>query len=299
MYNSNGVDTFKKGLLIIMMLTLGPLPSLAADNHVYRQPRATWLNPDSGEILNQHDFMCELASKQVVLLGEQHDIAEIHRWQLHTAALLYAHRPNMVMGFEMFPAGSQPVLDRWVAGELTTAEFLDAVEWQKVWGFPAEIYLPLFHFCRQNNIRMVGLNCYRELVTRVGKEGWEAVPVNERDGLSPAAPPLLGYAEFLASMVGDAAPMGGVTERFIRAQQTWDRAFACNIAKAMADNGNAPLVIGIIGQGHLQYGYGTPHQLQDLGLNDVAVLLPATQEVWAAPAIKGIGDGLFRLDTVE
>lgn len=282
-----------------MMLTLCPLASLAANNQTYQQSRATWLNPDNGEIFNPHDFMRELASKQVVLLGEQHDIAEIHRWQLHTAALLYAHRPNMVMGFEMFPASSQPVLDRWVAGELTTAEFLDAVEWQKVWGFPSELYLPLFHFCRQNNIRMVGLNCYRELVTRVGKEGWEAVPANESDGLSPAAPPLPGYAEFLASMVGDAAPMGGVTERFIRAQQTWDRAFACNIAKAIADNGNNPLVIGIIGQGHLQYGFGTPYQLQDLGISDVAVLLPATQEFWAAATVKGMSDGIFRLDTVE
>ena len=291
----------KKGILIIMLITLCPLVSAAENTKTYRQPRATWLEPDSGEILNQHDFMRELSKKQVVLLGEQHDIAEIHRWQMHTAALLYAHRPNMVMGFEMFPASSQPVLDRWVAGELTTEQFLEAVEWQKVWGFPPEIYLPLFHFCRQNNIRMVGLNCYRELVTRVGKEGWEAIPEAERDGLTPAAKALPGYAEFLQSMVGDAAPMGGmgVTERFIRAQQTWDRAFACNIAKAIEANGNDPLVIGIIGQGHLQYGFGTPYQLNDLGITDVAVLLPATEANWDAEKIRNIGDGIFRLDTVE
>lgn len=290
----------KKGILIIMLLTLCA-PVVFAENKTYRHPRAVWLAPDNGQILDQHDFMREMSQKQVVLLGEQHDIAEIHRWQLHTAALLYAHRPNMVMGFEMFPVSSQPVLDQWVAGELTTEEFLAAVEWRKVWGFPPEIYLPLFHFCRQNNIRMVALNCYRELVTRVGKDGWDAIPENERDGLTPAAPAMPGYAEFLQSMVGDAAPMSGtgVTERFIRAQQTRDRAFACNIAKALAENGNEPLMVGIIGQGHLQYGFGTPYQLKDLGINEVAVLLPSFEDTLKAEKIKGIGDGIFKLDMVE
>jgi Haem-binding uptake, Tiki superfamily, ChaN len=39
-------------------------------------------------------------------------------------------------------------------------------------------------------------------------------------------------------------------DRFIRAQQTWDRAFACNIARALIES-DPPLVVGIIGRGHL------------------------------------------------
>ena len=186
----------------------------------YSHPRAAWLEPDSGQILDRHDFMKTLSKKQVVLLGEQHDNAEIHRRQLNVATMLYTHRPNIIMGFEMFPASKQPVLDEWVAGKLTTDEFLKAVEWDKVWGFSKELYLPLFHFCRQNNIRMAALNCPRELVRRVGREGWESIPENERDGLTPAAPALPGYKAFLESLVGTNNPMGGVTDRFIRAQQT-------------------------------------------------------------------------------
>ncbi|MEH0069108.1 ChaN family lipoprotein [Pannonibacter sp. Pt2-lr] len=121
-------------------------------------------------------------------MGEQHDKAAQHRWQLHVAAGLLALRPGIVMGFEMFPARLDPVLARWVAGELSEAEFLEQAEWGTVWGFPAELYLPLFRFCRQFAIPMHGLNCRRALVSEVGKEGWEAIAEENRDGLTPPCP---------------------------------------------------------------------------------------------------------------
>lgn len=139
-------------------------------------PRATWIDPTTGKTLLFQSLMQEMANKSVVMLGETHDIAEVHRWQLHVSASIYALRPNMMMGFEMFPRRLQPVLDEWVDGKLDTKTFLEKSEWLGVWGFPAELYLPLFHFCRQNKIRMLALNCYRELVTRVGKQGWDASP---------------------------------------------------------------------------------------------------------------------------
>ena len=139
-------------------------------------PRGEWLNPDTGRVLDRQAFMKEMAAKQVVLLGETHNIAEIHRWQMHVAVYLHACRADMMMGFEMFPRSKQAVLDKWVEGKLRTDEFLEEVEWAKVWGFPPEIYLTLFHFCRQNKVRILALNSYRELVTRAGQDGSDAVP---------------------------------------------------------------------------------------------------------------------------
>ncbi len=268
-------------------------------------PRGCWLQPDTGLILKQVPFLQEMASKQVVLLGERHDIAEIHRWQLHVANYLHAYQPNMVMGFEMFPASLQPVLDEWVSGLLSTEAFLKQTDWAKIWGFPPEIYLPLFHFCRQQGIRMLGLNCNRALVTRVGKEGWESIPEEERDGLTPSAPPVAGHKEYLNKLTGgrftDEETLE-MTERFIRAQQTWDRAFACNITKVFTETSlhdSSPLVIGIMGKGHVEYGYGTPHQLKDLGIQDIAVLLPTQSDCHDLNEIHHIAQGIFRIDTVE
>jgi uncharacterized iron-regulated protein len=266
-------------------------------------PRATWLDPTSGEHLDERALLAEMATRQVVLLGGTHTVAEIHRWQLHVATVLRFLRPNIAVGFEMFPRRVQAVLDEWVDGELGTDAFLDKVEWGTVWGFDAQLYLPLFHFCRQHRVKMLVLNCHRPLVTRVGKEGWEAIPENERDGLTPSAEATPAYRQYLANLGlgrgpvadGAAAPPSSATDRFVRAQQTWDRAFACSIARALQQP-EPPLVIGIIGRGHLEYGHGTPYQLADLGVTSTGVLLPTTSAQIDVSHASGISDAVFRLD---
>lgn len=270
--------------------------------------RATWRDPSTGALLDQRELMARLATKQAVLLGETHDVAEIHRWQAHVVAWLHLLQPRLAVGFEMFPRRVQPVLDAWVAGGLSTAAFIAESEWDRVWGFPPEIYLPIFHYCRQNGVPMLALNCHRPLVTRVGKEGWEAIPEAERDGLTPAAPATPAYRRYLFGLTGRGripGPGGAVQDpddpaydRFVRAQQTWDRAFACNIARAL-EAGVAETVVGIIGSGHLEYGHGTPYQLADLGVTDVAVLLPNQKDALTVEPDRRLADAVFRLDTPE
>jgi uncharacterized iron-regulated protein len=271
--------------------------------------RGTWLDPVSGESVDQRELMRALSGQQAVLLCERHDIAEIHRWQLHVATYLHGLRPNLAVGFEMFPRRLQPVLDRWVAGGYDTATFIAESEWQQVWGFDPALYLPLFHFCRQQRVPMLALNCRRALVTEVGQQGWEAIAEADRDGLTPAAPALDTYREYLFTITRGpptrkaASPRDPAYDRFVRAQQTWDRAFACNIARAIraeeAEGREPPLVIGIIGRGHLEYGYGTPYQLRDLGIDDVAVLLTNDRDTLAVEPDRRLAEAVFRIDMPE
>lgn len=263
----------------------------------------TWIDPGRGETIGHARLMSEMARQNVVLLGETHDRYDIHRWQLHVAAGLQAHCENIAMGFEMFPRRVQPVLDEWVAGSLNTAAFLEKVEWEKVWGFAPELYLPLFHFCREFRVPMLALNCFRPLVTEVGKLGWDAIAEKDRDGLTPSKPASAEYRQYLFDImtrIGKGAnikatsPEDAAFDRFVRAQQTWDRAFACNIARAL-DKPNPPLVIGIIGRGHLEYGHGTPYQLDDLGIENVSVLLPSDDDECDLSRTAGIAAAIFRL----
>lgn len=271
-------------------------------NAVVSHPRGTWLDPATGELVPHEAVLRAMATKQAVLLGERHDIAEIHRWQAHMCAFLYTLRPRMAVGFEMFPRRVQPVLDRWVAGELSTEAFLKESEWDTVWGFPPEIYLPIFHFCRQFGVRMLALNCFRPLVTRVGVEGWDAIPADERDGVTPAAPTTAAYRAYLWGLgvrrSGLSGPDDPAFARFWRAQQCWDRAFACRIAEAIAEDPDL-LVVGVIGRGHLEYGHGTPYQLRDLGINDIGVLLPGDSDEVDMDRARGMADALFRLEAPE
>ena len=38
--------------------------------------------------------------------------------------------------------------------------------------------------------------------------------------------------------------------------------------------GEKPLVVGVMGSGHIRFGYGVPHQLRDLGVKNIGTLLP-------------------------
>ncbi|MFN3746854.1 MAG: ChaN family lipoprotein [Hyphomicrobiaceae bacterium] len=261
-----------------------------------------WLDARSGCEIDHSDLLQRISAKKVVMLGETHDRFDVHRWQLHVAAGLHALRPNMVMGFEMFPRRVQPALDAWVAGKLAPQAFLEQAEWTAVWNFPPDLYWPLFHFCRQFKVPMLALNCRRALVSEVGKLGWAAIPEEERDGVTPARDATPAYRQYLLDILNRMRrrEAGYATspefDRFVRAQQTWDRAFACRIAEVLKAD-RAPLVVGIIGRGHLEFGHGTPDQLSDLGVEDWAVLLPSDADRFDPASMTGIADAIFRLDT--
>lgn len=65
---------------------------------------------------------------------------------------------------------------------------------------------------------------------------------------------------------------------FVDSQLAWDRAMAEALAKAATRN-ERPLVVGIMGSGHIRFGHGVPHQLRDLGVSNIATLLPSNSKV--------------------
>jgi uncharacterized iron-regulated protein len=282
-----------------------------------------WLDPSSGERLQTQGLMKRLAESDIVLLGETHTMLEHHRWQLHTLAALSAVAPDLVVGFEMFPRSVQPALDDWSKGALPEAPFLEASRWQDVWGYDPDFYLPLFHFVRQNRLPMVGLNVERSLVSRVGRDGWAAIPQEQREGLTDPAPASEAYRRNLAevylsklqAVTEEGSPHGveepasanepgqdlstimesEAFERFVEAQLTWDRAMAEALLAARAEHPEA-LVVGVLGRGHIEYGHGVPHQLADLGENDVAILLPEETGEGCEALEADVADAVFLLE---
>jgi len=243
-----------------------------------------------------------LADRQVVLLGEQHDRADHHRWQLQTLAALQAQKPGLVIGFEMFPRRVQPALDAWVAGELTEPEFLQRSDWNNVWGFDAGLYLPLFHFARLNRLPMVALNVDRALLRAVSARGWDGTDESVREGVTRPAAPLESYERELFEVFRqhpgpDAAAAGRDDprfRRFVESQQTWDRAMAEAIAAALRRHPGRQAV-AIMGRGHTGRG-GVPHQLADLGVGGIAVLLPWERGGDCAGLRPGVADAVFGVE---
>ena len=289
--------------------------------------RGAWVDLKTGQSIDRGELFRDLVAKaSVVLLGESHTDADHHRWQLHTLAALHGRGGNIVVGFEAFPRRLQAVLDDWVEGKLTEEAFLKASEWRQVWGYDAALYMPLFQFARLNRIPMVALNVEQKLVSRVGQQGWESVPASEREGLSSPAPASMAYQRELAHvyLVKKALPPGAdpisvsqgpsppepdeaaVDEavkqpefkRFVEAQQTWDRAMAEALAGAKRKFSNAT-VVGILGSGHVEGGYGVSHQLKDLGIAEVASLIPVATDAACMLVGTSFADAVFTLPLAD
>ncbi len=254
-------------------------------------------------------IVANAARQDVVLLGEQHDVEDHHRWQLQMLAALHAQRPNMAIGFEMFPRRVQPVLDKWVAGSLTPQEFLQQVEWDKVWSFPPQIYLPLFEFARINKIPMLALNIEKSLTQKISEGGWDKVPEAQREGVGRAAAALPEYEKFLGDIYQmhlqqskthaskNAAAPNNAFRFFVESQLAWDRAMAevLSMSVSLRDSKDRILVVGVMGSGHIRFGHGVPHQLRQLGVTKIATLLPVAQDGECQYLEAGVADAVFTL----
>ncbi len=269
------VCAYALSLIAATLLALAPVH--AAESCA---PPGEWRIPGGGPIAAQ-DILARAASARVVLLGESHDNADHHRWELHTVAALAALRPKVALGFEMYPRRVQGALDRWVTGELSEPEFMQESDWSKVWGYEAAYYLPLFHFARLNRIPMLALNVERSLVREVGAKGLAAIAEDQREGVSAPAPARASYIERLFEAYAahpekkEPAPTRSDPAflRFVEAQLVWDKAMA-QVLKDYTERNPDALAIGIMGARHITHGEGVAHQLESMGVKSVVSLLP-------------------------
>jgi len=270
------MNSFSPGLLAALLLgtahavMAAPLPSACVVPGHWQVP--------GGEVLPRTTVIERALRAQVILLGENHDDAAHHRWQLETLSALYRAAPGLSVGVEMFPRRLQPVLDAWSRGELDETAFLEQTEWQKTWGFEPELYMPIFRFVRDHRIPLHALNVDRSEVRKVSAGGWQALDPALAAELGTPAAPVAEYRHNLREVFE--AHMGhmpeghqakaGDFERFVDAQLLWDRAMAAGIARHAATR----QVVGIMGSGHIRHGHGVPHQLRDLAVDRIYSLVP-------------------------
>ena len=262
--------------LLLAVYANGTTAANAADDNNTCLTNGQWAIPTTNGV-NPAPTSAVLArarDARFVLLGEAHDNPDHHLWQLQTLGMLLGARDQMVIGMEMFPRRVQPVLDQWVAGRLTESQFLQQADWNRVWGFDPNLYLPLLRFVRLNRIPLVALNVERSLVAETGARGWAAIAPDQREGITTPAPASSAYRHLLRSSFHQHGEVDeSAFDYFVQAQLLWDRAFAQGLAHAASSHPDA-IIVGVIGSGHLRYGHGVPHQLDSMGKNSIEVWLP-------------------------
>ncbi len=192
----------------------------------------------------------DLKQSQLIFVGETHDNMEHHRLQLEVIRSLHDVGLPLAVGFEMFTARSQNILDKWVAGTISQDEFIKT--YYENWNFPWPYYRDILVFVRDKRIPALGLNVEPAITRKVARAGFDALTSEERAHL----PPDVGCAvdKHFMEFVRRAYAMHGHSNDktflfFCQAQLLWDQVMARNILRFLEKNPERRIVV-ITGNGH-------------------------------------------------
>jgi uncharacterized iron-regulated protein len=227
-----------------------------------------WLDLLTAEPVETEEELWEdLASADVVFVGETHRLARHHRLQVRIAERLLATGRPFVLGLEQLEKRDQAHVDRFNAGELTFEGLAEAIRWKEQWD-NYEDYRALVETVREGKGRIVGLNAPREVVRETGKIGIDALAPEQRallpEKIHADDPPYERLLNHLLSVHSTFDP------KFLRhvfeAQVVRDEHMADTLVSAVAAlrkqlPEQRPLALAVTGSGHIQFGLGTPDRV--------------------------------------
>ncbi len=269
--------------MLLYLSAVGALANLARADAPMEQ--FSIVRPGTSQSLNVESVLKEIASADVVYLGETHDRPEDHQAQLTIIQSLHRLNPQLVIGMEMFQRPYQPVLDRYLAGKITEAELIEQSQYPKRWGFPWEFYAPIVRFARDRGLPVIALNTPTEVTRKVARSGLESLTLAEKRFIPPISAIALGPASYRQRLrqIYDDIHHGKTSqanfERFFQAQVLWDETMAERIARSLQQEPKR-LVVVLVGQGHVIYGEGIPSRVARRvpKVSQVSILLNPSEE---------------------
>ncbi len=228
------------------------------------------------------------AKADFVFFGEQHDDPATHSSQLAVLAALGERRPSVVVTLEMFERDVQPLVDQYLAGTISEANFLAG---SRPWDRYTTDYRPLVELARVRGWRVVAANVPRRLASAVGRRGLALLDtLNAADRRFIArehiCPKDAYYTKFAQTMTGhsagggpptapDVAAMAKMTDTFYEAQCVKDEAMGEAIVQAWRGAPKGAIVFHVNGAFHSDAGLGTAERARRRAPEAKTVVLSA------------------------
>jgi len=236
-------------------------------------PASAVVADGSGAVLSEAVLFADLASREIILVGERHDQPLHHRVQAAVLDAVASRRPGTILGLEMISFDQQPTLDAFLSGTMTETEF--AAFWDKSWGYDFAMYKPIFDSARSRGVRVVGLNTPRALIKAVARGGLASLSPAQRAQLPPTLHPITDpdYLAYVNRALDGHGPLPpGMREHLIEAQMVWNETMAHSLLRALAEGGGPAVVVA--GSGHMIYKAGIAESLAHRVAADQRVVLP-------------------------
>ncbi len=233
-------------------------------------------------------FADATAKADIVFFGEQHDDPATHAAELAVLAAVGERRPAVVVTLEMFERDVQPLLDQYLAGTISEANFLAG---SRPWDRYATDYRALVELARVRGWRVVAANVPRRIASGVSRRGLamlDTLNASERRFAAKEniCPKDAYYTKFAQTMTGhsagqgpptasDAAAMAQMTDKFYEAQCVKDEAMGEAIVDAWRAAPKGAIVLQVDGAFHSDGGLGTAERVRRRAPGAKTVVLSA------------------------
>lgn len=218
----------------------------------------------TGTLVTPQQMFDVVTDSRVVYVGETHDNPAAHRLELDTLKAMEQRYPGKVaLGMEMFVRSQQPVLDRWVAGELDEKAFLKASRWFDNWKMDFAYYRDLLLYAKEKHIPVIALNAEKELVQAVRMKPLEELTPEQKAKLPEmdlSDPYQRAQTESIFSGHDSHGKMA--IDGFIRAQTLWDETMAESAVRYLTSpEGKDHRLLVVAGGNHISFGFGIPRRV--------------------------------------
>ena len=227
-------------------------------------------NTASAQSLPREDhqaILAELKTDDVIYLAENHNSLEDHQAQLEIIQHLYGQNPDIAIAMEMFQRPFQPILDRYLAGEINETELRQQTEYDTRWGYDWEYYAPIIRFAKTHQIYLLAINTPTEITRKVAAGGLVSLSGDDFRYIPPVAEIKTDNQQYRAAMQQifnqHAAQKHGNSDgfnNFFAAQVLWDETMADAIANFKKTNPQSQIIV-LVGEGHVNYNYGIPDRV--------------------------------------
>ncbi|MGC9550434.1 ChaN family lipoprotein [Vibrio metoecus] len=231
----------------------------------------------TGERISLQRLPAEIENADVILIGEWHTHAGIHRFQTDLLKQMTDNGHPMALSMEQFTRDVQPLLDDYLAGKIGE-QYL--IQKGNAWPNYESDYRPLVELAKSQQLPIIAANAPKPIVRCIGRVGmdyidrltpeqrqWIAAEINTQDSAYKNT--------FMASMHhGNLAQ----NEKQYAAQITWDETMAESIVRYLAANPERK-VLHIAGMFHTQQGLGTAASILRRNPNLKVVIITPVGEI--------------------
>ena len=215
----------------------------------------------TGNVISMDELIGKLSNVSVVYVGEMHMSVEDHKIQLAVLQKLSQGGRCVELAMEMFPATAQPVLDRYVRGEMSQEDFLKEVRWEEDWGFPYSLYRDLIDWQKQKRMPIICLNAPNKVVRKIAHNGLGSLTPDERSQVArefhfdDSANRVRIRKEYTVH------EKDGIKDfqSFFEAQLAWEETMAQTLAERLEQTEGKCKIVVAIGEGHISDRLGVPY----------------------------------------